>query len=169
MKLTPKQARFVEEYLVDLNATQAAIRAGYSVKSAAIQGHENLRKPNIQAAIIAAREERTKRTEITQDYVLKTIRDTIERCAQAAPVLDKKGKPVMIETPEGDTTAAYEFDSMAVLRGAELLGRHLKMFTEKHEVTGKDGKELLPMSAGVLVVPAAMSVEDWEKAAAKAA
>lgn len=169
MKLTPKQARFVQEYLVDLNATQAAIRAGYSERTAAAIGYENLQKPHIQVAIGEGLENLKKRTEITQEYVLKTIRDTIERCAQAAPVLDKKGKPVMVETPEGGTTAAYEFDSMAVLRGAELLGRHLKMFTEKLEVAGKDGKELLPMSAGVLVVPAAMSVEDWEKAAAKAA
>lgn len=164
MKLTPKQARFVEEYLVDLNATQAAIRAGYSEKTARAIGPENLQKPVVAAAITVARENLSRRTEITQEYVLKTIRDTIERCAQASPVLDKKGKPVMIETPEGDTTAAYEFDSMAVLRGAELLGRHLKMFTEKHEVTGKDGKDILPPGSGVLLVPAVMSIEQWEKA-----
>ena len=133
MKLTPKQSRFVEEYLVDLNATQAAIRAGYSEKTAKAIGHENLTKPDIEAAIAAGLEKLTKRTEINQEYVLKTIRDTIERCAQAEPVIDAKGKPVMIETPEGEMTAAYKFDSQAVLKGAELLGRHLKMFTEKQD------------------------------------
>ena len=49
-KLTAKQARFVQDYLIDLNATQAAIRGGYSAQAAAIIGHENLRKPNIASA-----------------------------------------------------------------------------------------------------------------------
>jgi len=69
--LTPKQALFVQEYLVDLNATQAAIRAGYSETTAHSIGHENLSKPEIVAAIAAAQEERSKRTEITQDMVLR--------------------------------------------------------------------------------------------------
>ena len=68
--LTPKQQLFVAEYLVDLNSTQAAIRAGYSVRSAAEIGHENLRKPHIQAAIEEAFAARIERTEITQDRVL---------------------------------------------------------------------------------------------------
>ncbi|RFC65006.1 terminase small subunit [Fulvimarina endophytica] len=70
-KLTPKQARFVEEYLVDLNATQASIRAGYSDKTAYSIGHELLGKPEIQAAIAAAQTARSERTEITADMVLQ--------------------------------------------------------------------------------------------------
>mgnify|MGYP000871786446 FL=1 len=69
--LTAKQQRFVEEYLVDLNATQAAIRAGYSVKTAEVIGHENLRKPKIQGFIDKALTERAERTEITADKVLR--------------------------------------------------------------------------------------------------
>lgn len=69
----PKQRRFVEEYLVDLNATQAAIRAGYSRKTAASIGEENLRKPEIQAAIKAAMTARQERTEITQDRVIAEL------------------------------------------------------------------------------------------------
>ncbi|MGN6124878.1 MAG: terminase small subunit [Sphingomonas oligoaromativorans] len=72
-KLTPKQARFVEEYLVDLNATQAAIRAGYSAKTAGQIGEENLRKPEIAKAIAEAREARSIRTQITQDRVLEEL------------------------------------------------------------------------------------------------
>lgn len=71
--LTPKQARFVEEYLVDLNATQAAIRAGYSEATAYSIGHENLSKPEIVEAIAAAQAERSKRTEITADQVLREL------------------------------------------------------------------------------------------------
>lgn len=73
MALNPKQQRFVEEYLVDLNATQAAIRAGYSQKTAAEAGYENLRKPQIAEAIAVAQQERSARTEITQDMVLREL------------------------------------------------------------------------------------------------
>lgn len=71
--LTEKQARFVAEYLVDLNATQAAIRAGYSEKTAEVIGYENLRKPQISAAIEKAIQDRQRRTEITQDRVLQEL------------------------------------------------------------------------------------------------
>jgi phage terminase small subunit len=73
MALTAKQRRFVEEYLVDLNATQAAIRAGYSARTAHSVGHENLNKPEIAKAIQEAQAKRSKRTEITQDRVLQEL------------------------------------------------------------------------------------------------
>lgn len=73
MALTAKQERFVAEYLIDLNATQAAIRAGYSVKSARATGAENLTKPDIQAALQEAQSKRSDRTEITQDRVLQEL------------------------------------------------------------------------------------------------
>lgn len=71
--LNPKQQRFVDEYLVDLNATQAAIRAGYSPNTAAEQGYDHLRKPQIQLAIEKARREQQERTGITADRVLREI------------------------------------------------------------------------------------------------
>lgn len=71
--LTPKQQRFVEEYLVDLNATQAAIRAGYSPDTARAIGCENLTKPDIAAAIDEAQAKRSMRTNITQDQVLREL------------------------------------------------------------------------------------------------
>lgn len=71
--LTAKQQRFVEEYLVDLNATQAAIRAGYSVKTARAAGSENLTKPDIAAAITSAQQERATRVEIEADRVLQEV------------------------------------------------------------------------------------------------
>lgn len=72
-KLTAKQKAFVNEYLVDLNATQAAIRAGYSPKTAYRTGADNLRKPQIQDELQKAMKEREKRTEINQDFVLKEL------------------------------------------------------------------------------------------------
>ncbi len=119
-KLTAKQARFVAEYLVDLNATQAAIRAGYSETTASETGYENLRKPQIAEAVQKALAERSERTEVTQDYVLTAIKDTIEQYRGGG---------------EGS-------NPNAVLKGAELLGRHLAMFTDNKTVTHHDGDRL---------------------------
>jgi len=131
-KLTPKQMLFVKEYLVDLNATQAAIRAGYSEKTATVIAAENLTKPNIAQAIQDGMNERAKRVEVTADYVLTTIIDTVERCRQAVPVYEKRDGKM-------EATGEYEFDSGAVLKGCELLGKHLKLFTDKVEHAGPNG------------------------------
>lgn len=104
MALTEKQKRFVEEYLVDLNATQAAIRAGYSVKTAKSIGQENLTKPDIQAAIQEAKNNRSQRVEITQDRVLQEY----ARLAFFDPrkLFDDEGKPLNISELDDDTAAA---------------------------------------------------------------
>lgn len=73
MALTPKQQRFVDEYLVDLNASAAARRAGYSARTADRTGHENLKKPEIAAAVAAAQGERKKRLELSQDMVVENL------------------------------------------------------------------------------------------------
>jgi phage terminase small subunit len=135
-KLTPKQQRFVEEYLIDLNATQAATRAGYSARTANEIGAENLTKPSIRSAIDERLAARSARTMIDADYVLTTIHETVERCRQAQQVLDRKGNPVMCETPAGEVVPAYTFDATGVLKGCELLGKHLKMFTDKVQIAG---------------------------------
>lgn len=70
-KLTPKQDRFVAEYLIDLNATQAAIRAGYSLKTAHVTGHDTLKKPEVAAAIQEAQTKRGEKLEVTAEWVLQ--------------------------------------------------------------------------------------------------
>jgi phage terminase small subunit len=72
--LTPKQERFVQEYLIDLNATQAAIRAGYSAKTAKQQGSENLTKPDVAAAIAEAQQNRAKTAGVTQEAIIEELR-----------------------------------------------------------------------------------------------
>lgn len=74
VKLTPKQFLFVKEYLVDLNGTQAAIRAGYSARTAHAISEENLRKPYIAAAIQEAMDKRAERVDLTADRVLEEIK-----------------------------------------------------------------------------------------------
>lgn len=143
-RLTAKQQAFVNEYIVDLNATQAAIRAGYSEDTAYSIGSENLTKPEIEAAVQSAMDQRSKRTCITADYVLSSVFEVMERAKQATPVLDKQGFPVLVETPTGEMAPAYVFDAKSALKGAELLGKHLKLFTDRTEHTGADGKDLIP-------------------------
>jgi phage terminase small subunit len=128
MALTSKQKRFVSEYLVDLNATQAATRSGYSEKTARSQGQRMLTNADIADAIAEAQHDRSKRTEITQDYVLGSIFSTMERCKQAEAVTDRNGAAVLVETKSGDLAPAYTFNAMGVFKGAELLGKHLGMF-----------------------------------------
>lgn len=137
--LSSKQMTFVREYLVDLNATQAATRAGYSPRTANEQGARLLAKASVAEAVQAGMDARAARTEITADYVLQSIVSTMERCKQVEPVYDRKGDPVMVGTPDGELAQAFTFNAAGVLKGAELLGRHLKLFTEKVEHTGKDG------------------------------
>lgn len=113
-KLTPKQKQFCLEYLIDLNATQAAIRAGYSEKTACAIGLENLGKPLLAGRIQKLMEKRSAKTEITAENVLTSILDTRTKLKDSEQY-------------------------SASLKADELLGKHLKLFTEKHEVTGKDG------------------------------
>ena len=104
MALTPKQKRFVAEYLIDLNATAAARRAGYSAKTADRIGPELLGKTCVSEAIQQAIQEREKRTEITQDMVL---RETAKLAFfDIRKMFDKNGKPLDISKLDDDTAAA---------------------------------------------------------------
>lgn len=110
-KLTPKQERFVEEYLIDLNASAAARRAGYSEKSARDIGQQLIAKTHIQEAIAAKRSERSERTGITADEVVQMIVRQYEINAtcyekidfEGNPVIDPHGRPVLLQV---DATAA---------------------------------------------------------------
>lgn len=134
--LPAKQQLFVREYMKDLHQTNAAIRANYSEKTAGQQANRLLKNVKIQQAIAELRAERNDRINIDVDYVIKTIVETIERCSQVKPVYDKNGEPVMTETTNGSLAPVYKYDATNVLKGAELLGRHLSMFTDKTEISG---------------------------------
>jgi phage terminase small subunit len=126
--MTPKKKRFKDEYLVDLNATQAAIRAGYSEKTAYSQGQRLLKDVEIRTAINEALKERSKRLELDTDTVIENLREIADRCMQHAPVLDRKGEQVYVETPNGEEAPAYTFNAMGAARALEMIGRHFGMF-----------------------------------------
>lgn len=155
--LNDKQHRFVDEYLVDLNATQAAIRAGYSARTARAIGHENLTKPNIASAIAEAQRVRSARTEITQDRVLRELARI--GFADIRRLFSPGGHLLPIDGLDDDTAAclsAVEVVTRPVVGGNEVehvakiklwdkraalvdIGKHLGMFKEIHELTGKNG------------------------------
>ena len=131
IKFTVKQQLFIEEYLADFNASAAARRAGYSPKTAFRAGQENMQKPAIQAVIQKAIEERTRRTGIGADYVLTRIKTVAERCMQAEPVMIRDDDGKMVKSGE------YRFVSSGANKALENLGRHLKLFTDKIDHSGK--------------------------------
>lgn len=140
-----KQKRFIEEYLIDLNATQAAIRAGYSPHSAKEIGSENLTKPNISSAIAKAKAERSKRTGINQDRVLLELARI--GFAKITDVMDLTTAQIKENASEDDLACIQSikikpnkwgiewevklYDKKAAL---ELLGKHLGMFKDKVEL-----------------------------------
>ena len=124
MALNDKQQRFVDEYIIDLNATQAAIRAGYSPKTAGSQAFDLLKKPEIQSAVEEAKKAREKRTHITQDWVIREMVEQYHVADQRVPKIafdgeqmtDVNGAPVFV--PVDSATAAKMLDSLAKHTGA---------------------------------------------------
>ena len=126
MKLTNKQELFIQYYMISLNATTAAIKAGYKEKTAYHTGYENLNKPQIRSEIDLRLDKRATDNGITADYVLTSLKNIAERCQQIEPIYGKDGQP----------TGQFKFDSSGANKSLELLGKHLKLFTEKIEVDG---------------------------------
>lgn len=128
--LTPKQELFCIEYLKDLNVTQAAIRAGYSERTARTIGTENMSKPAVRARIDAAKGERMERVQVDADWVVNRLVAVVERCMQAEPVMIFTGKAMEQKTDE-EGRGVYQFDSAGANKALETLGKHLPDFFGK--------------------------------------
>ena len=196
MSLSLKQAQFVREYLIDLNATQAAIRTGYSAKTAKQQGARLLTVVDVAAAVEAGMAKRSERTEITADMVVRELAKIgfsdirravkwgsrlVERPEDDEPAERQEAQPhggSLKRSRKGndDETDAYYVTSIELTDSDELddataaavaevaqtkegvriklhdkraalvdIGRHLGMFIDKHEHSGKDGAPLVPV------------------------
>lgn len=154
MNLTEKQRRFADEYLIDLNATQAAIRAGYSVQSAKEIASENLSKPNIREYIEQRLAEHSRRTGANQERIMRelariaflnpveianfddaTIRESVSP-DDAAAIASVKVK--RIPTPDG-VIVEREVKFADKIRALELLGKRFAMWTDKQQIDGSVG------------------------------
>jgi len=130
VKFTAKQMMFIEEYMVDLNATQAAIRAGYSEKTACAQASRLLTNVNILARIEELKKTRAERLNLDAYWVLKRLMEISDRSMQAEPVMQWDYEEQQL-VPSGE----YQFDSSGANKATELIGKHLGMFkdTIRHE------------------------------------
>lgn len=158
-RLTDKQKRFVAEYLVDLNATAAARRAGYSEKTACEQAARLLANAKVQAAVQEAKQARQERTEITQDMVL---RETAKLAFfDIRKMFGKNGKPLDISELDADTSAALvgldvhdiadndgdyvgfvkKYKMADKLKALELLGKHLGTWEPKDDGQKDESEE----------------------------
>lgn len=177
--LTPKQQRFVEEYLVDLNATQAAIRAGYSARSAEVEGSRLLRNARVSEAVARAKAERSARLGLTQDRILQELAAVAfarmpEYAAwgsgkqmslkpseeltddQAAAVAQVQETEKFIKTLGEDEQLMSRERSIKLhdkLAALKLLGQHIGMFAERHTVSIEVKREAEQLAAELGMTP----------------
>lgn len=149
-----RKARFVREILVDGNATQAAIRAGYSPRSAVHSAKRLMQQPAIVAAIARASSEAARRNDVTVDRVLQELARIAFACA-ADVVRVHRGVVVATDTERltddqraavsevAGTEHGIRIRQHDKVKALELLGRYLALFTDRHEVTGQDGGPLV--------------------------
>ena len=132
--LTDKQKAFCEEYLIDLNATQAAIRAGYSETSAKQIASDTMTKHDVQEYISELQAKRSERVQVSADDVLRDLLDLKDICLGR--------KEITITDTDGGLTTTKVFEHSGANKALESLGKHLKMFTDKIDVGGQDDNPL---------------------------
>lgn len=163
IELTAQQERFCQEYIIDLNATQSAIRAGYSVKTADVQGCRLLGNVKVQARIAELNSERIERVQTKADYVLNRLLEIDS--LDVADILDDRGDILPVsQWSKAWRTTIDSFDIISMrsvdgilstllksvrlpnkLRNLELLGKHIDVsaFKERLELTGENGQPLV--------------------------
>ncbi len=121
-KLNPKQERFCQEYVIDCNGAQAAIRAGYSENSAKQQASELLTILDLQERVAELQQEVATLAQLSAAYVLTGLMEVHDRCMEKTAVTDDDGKVI-----------EYTFNATGANRALELLGKHLKLFVDRTE------------------------------------
>lgn len=166
--MTGRQARFCDEYLLDLNATQAAIRAGYSPRTADTQGPRLLQNVGVRARIDAAMAEQSRRTGVTADRVIRELARVA--FVNAPDVINMDEASIRSDATRDDTAAIASVRVKTIpgndhdgvereikladkLRALELLGKHTGLFGDKLSITGADGGPIETESKVVVYLP----------------
>lgn len=174
--LCDKHARFVEEYLIDLNGKQAAIRAGYSPRSAEVTASKMLRNAKVSCAISKAMAERSKRIGINQERVLRELARI--GFAKAKDIIDDYDGTLKKDISDDDAAAVQSIRVRQLPEGCverevklydkqkplELLYKHLGGAPDRIDIT-TNGKAIDGGTTQVLVVPAVLEEDAWEKLA----
>lgn len=177
MALTDKQEMFCREYLIDLNATQAAIRAGYSAKTANRTASENMSKPDVQSRIAELKAQRNDLVGINSTYVLNRlveidqmdVLDILTSTGELKSVAEwpkvwrttLSGLEVMEMASEGNTAALLKKIKWPdKVKNLELLGKHISVQAFKEQVEQK-----VTATHNIMPIPSCTSVDEWEKAA----
>ena len=131
--ISERQLKFIDEYLIDLNGTQAAIRAGYNPKTANVTASQLLAKPNILARVDARRLELSEATKVNQEWVLNRLIEISNKCVQAVPVMEfdpvaKEMRQKKALNDKGEEVGVFMFDSNGANKATELIGKHLGFF-----------------------------------------
>lgn len=135
--LTEKQKRFCDEYVIDLDPIRAYTKI-YKCKesTAKVNAYRLLDNASISQYIASKTKEITSKLDISAEWVLRNLKEVAERCMQAEPVMIRKGDQ-MVESGE------YKFDSSGANKSLELIGKHLKLFTDKVEHSGNTGVTII--------------------------
>jgi phage terminase small subunit len=129
MALTDKHIRFIDEYMIDMNGAAAYLRAGYKCNEATARANASrlLTNANISAEIAKRQQKLQQDTGISVQWVLNNFKTVAERCMQAEPIRCKESGEIL----------EYKFDSSGANKALEAIGKHLGMFTDKIEHSGK--------------------------------
>lgn len=136
--LSAKHERFCQEYVIDYNGTQAAIRAGYAEASAKQQAYRMLQREDINSRVRELQSEQVKRLAVSQDYVVLQMLETYQCCREAHPVMEWD-----YDAGEMVETGKYQFDSKGALKALEMIGKHLGMFDKKSAQPHNENSNLL--------------------------
>jgi phage terminase small subunit len=139
--LPPKRDRFVREYIIDHNASQAAIRAGYSRKTAPSQGARLLKDAKVRAAVARLDAKAAEDCGLSVQWVLSGLKENFERAMQATPVVDREGNP----------TGEYQYEGAVANRSLELVGKHFGLFADRlkvEDLTTLSDADLAAIAAG---------------------
>jgi phage terminase small subunit len=150
--LNSRQIIFVKEYIVDMNGKNAAIRAGYSERSAEVQASRMLKNDKVKKALSIVMTTRAEHIGVNADWVLLNLKKVAERCMQAEQIT-KWDYDSKCMTPTGE----YQFDSRGANRSLELIGKHIGMFKDKVEIEGE-----ITSSVNVVFGMKPLAIEDEE-------